>query len=138
MSEQAEVVQAQAAQRKQAKRATFEKLRGKKRAESEFTLSINGEELSFLFRSIGAIEYDRLLTKHKPTTEQRAAGAQFNIDTFAPALLSRVSVEPVMDDTEWGEIWNSPDWNRGELMGLFGHAVDLCNEGLDLTPIAAG
>ena len=138
MSEEVEAVQAKEAQRQTAKRATLEQLRGKRRAEDEFEVELNGEPVSFLFRSIGSTVYDKLVTRHKPTTEQKAAGQPFNVDTFAPALLARVCVEPVLDDREWAEIWNSEDWNRGELMDLFGRAVALCNRGLDPAPIAAG
>jgi hypothetical protein len=131
-------LEAKAAQRKQAKRATFAALKGKKRAEKEFTADLGGEPATLLYRAIGATEYDKLLTKHPPTKEQLADGAAFNSKTFAPALLSLVCAEPKMDEEEWREIWDSPDWNRGEVSELFWGAVELCNQGLDLTPTAAG
>jgi hypothetical protein len=130
------------AQRKGAKRATFEKLKAKKRAELEFTTKLTTEagieEMSFLYRAIGAQDYDRLLTKYPPTTEQKANGSNYNMNTFAPALLSRVCIEPVLDEAEWAEIWNSAAWNVGELSNLFWSAVELCNRGLDVNPTEAG
>ena len=132
--------QAKSVQAAQAKRATFEKLRGKKRVEKEFTVVLTpGEDpVSFLFGAIGAQAYDRLITKCPPTVEQRADGQPYDQNRFAPMLLAAVSIEPVMDVSEWTEIWNSPDWNRGEISAIFIQAVQLCNEGLDVNPIEAG
>lgn len=140
MTKAPDALQVKDAQRKQAKRATFEALKSKKRAEREFTVVLNeGEDpVSLLFRAIGAQEYDKLLTRYPPTKEQQAEGASFNQDKFAPALLSRVCVEPVMDEDEWTEIWNSPDWNRGEIGAMFWAAVELCNKGMELGPTVAG
>lgn len=136
----AAVLENKAQQRKQSKRATFEGLLNKKRAEKEFEVAlVEGEDpVSFLFRAIGAIEYDKILSKYPPTNEQKADGGTYDQDRFAPALLSRVCIEPVLDESEWKQIWNSPDWNRGEVGGLFWAAVELCNKGLDLAPIEAG
>lgn len=121
-------------QRRHSKRATLDQMRSKKRAEKDLTVMLNDKEASFLFRSISAKEYDRMLTDNPPNTDQRAAGTIYNINTFAPALLARVVVEPEISEDEWTEIWNSPDWNRGELMGFFSEAVELCNTGLRLGP----
>lgn len=130
------VIAVKEAQRQASKRATLDMLRSKRRAEKEIPLVLNGEEVSFLFRAISAKEYDRLLTDNPPNTEQRAAGAVYNINTFAPELLSRVVVDPELTDDQWTELWISPDWNRGELMTFFGEAVELCNTGLRLGPTA--
>ena len=89
-------------------------------------------ETTMLFRSIGARDYDRLLAKHPPTTEQRAEGNSYNINTFGPALLAMVCIDPEMSAEQAGEIWNSSDWGRGEVMSLFSAAVELCNKGLDI------
>lgn len=139
MTKAPDLLKAQEEQRKQAKRATFEALKGKKRAELEFEIALSKDEdpVSFLFRAIGAVDYDKLLMKHPPTLEQKADNSTYNQDTFAPALLARVCVEPVMDEAEWKQIWNSGDWNRGEIGQLFWTAVELCNKGLSLNPIEA-
>jgi len=133
-----EELAAKDAQRAGAKRATFDKLRSKKRAELEFTTTLTTtdgpEELSFLFRSMGSQAYDELITRHPPTTAQKAKNQSFNMDTFAPVLLSRVSAEPSLSVAEWTEIWTSEDWNQGEVSALFWTAVELCNRGLDVNP----
>lgn len=133
-STDAKVVEARQEQSKAAKRATLDLLRSKKRAEKEFSFLINGEEATFLFRSISAKEYDQLITDNPPNVEQRAQGSTYNLHTFAPSLLSRVIIEPEVGEEHWAEIWRSPDWNRGELMTLFGEAVELCNTGLAVGP----
>lgn len=136
MPTKAETVAARQEQSKESKRATFELLKSKPRAEREVTFLMDTaegkEEVTFLFRAIGSVSYDRLLTKNPPTTEQRAEGASYNVNTFAPALLSAVCAEPEMSATQWSEIWNSPDWNRGEIMQLFVSAIELCNQGMDV------
>lgn len=141
MSTESDVVQAKAAQRNKSKRATLEMLLGKKPNRDEFTVPFgpNEEQVSFLYVSVGATEYDALLTKHPPTSEQRAAGGQqFNIHTFAPALLARVCQEPSIAVGEWTELWQSPNWGRGELMSLFWRAANLCSKEVDPAPINAG
>lgn len=135
-SDSAKQVESQQVQRETSKRATLDLLRSKKRQQKEIPFVIDGEEVTFLFRSISAQRYDKLITDCPPNTEQRANGAQYNINTFAPALLAEVVIEPEISKTHWGEIWGSPDWNRGELMSLFAEAVDLCNTGLKLGPTA--
>lgn len=127
-------------QRKAAKRATLATLRSKRRVEKEFTVALNdGEDpVSFLFRSIGAQDYDKLITKCPPTRDQQANGANYDINKLAPLLLARVCVEPVLDEAEWREIWDSPDWNAGEVASLFYAAGELCQRGLELNPTEAG
>lgn len=135
----AQVAQAEA-QRSAAKRATMASLRGKRRVQKEFSLVLNeGEDpVSFLFRSIGAQDYDRLITKCPPTKDQLAEGGSYDQNKFGPLLLAAVCAEPVMDENEWKEVWDSPDWNRGEVSALFFTAVELCNKGLDINPIGSG
>jgi hypothetical protein len=117
-----------------ANRATLKKLMSKKPREKEVTLNFPGEDepLTFLFRSIGANEWDALVKQHPPTSSQRADGQPFNTDSFPPALLSRVCAEPDISEEDWNEIWNSPDWNRGEISDLYGEAVTLCTTGFDV------
>jgi hypothetical protein len=138
-----DALEAKTAQRDQAKRATFEMLVKKPRLEREVPVKMVGDdgetfEAMMLFRAIGARDYDRLLTRHPPTTEQRAEGTSYNINTFGPALISMVCIEPEMSPEQATEIWNSSDWGRGEVMSLFSAAVELCNKGLDIPFTATG
>jgi hypothetical protein len=132
-------VEAKAAQRAKAKRATLAMLLAKKANREEFSMAFgpDGEQVSFLYISIGATEYDAMLTEHPPTPEQRVAGSTFNINSFAPALLAKVCREPAIDVGNWTELWNSPSWGRGELMGLFWRAANLCSKEVDPVPIKA-
>jgi hypothetical protein len=117
-----------------ANRATLKALLSKKPREKEVSLTLPGESepVTFLFRSIGARDWESLVAKHPPTTAQRAEGQPFNTDTFPPALLSRVCVDPDIPEDDWMEIWSSPDWNRGEIADLYGQAVTLCTQGFDI------
>ena len=118
-------------------RATFSLLRDKKPQEKEVVVIVpdgseTPQEMSFLFRSISAKEWDLLVAKYPPTKDQRADGQPFNVDTFPPALLSRVCVDPVLSAEEWQEIWESESWNRGEIGDLYGQAVNLCTTGFSI------
>jgi hypothetical protein len=121
----------------QSKRATLDLLRSKKRQQQELTvmLPVEGgetQEVSFLFQSIGAQEWDRLVAKYPPTSEQRADGQAFNMHKFAPAILAATCTEPELTEAEWAEIWDSPDWNRGEVIQLYATAVELCSTGMNI------
>lgn len=115
-------------------RATLKALMSKKPREKEVTLTLPGEEepVTFLFRSIGARDWESLVSKNPPTSSQRADGQPFNTDTFPPALLASVCVDPAISEEDWKEIWGSPDWNRGEIADLYGEAVALCTQGFDI------
>ena len=119
------------------KRATIDLLKSKARSTTEFTLYITDEdgeqqEVTIKFQSIGMRDYDKLVAKHPPKAEQRVDGSPFDIDTFAPALIAACSVDPEISLKDAQEIWNSPNWGRGDVMVLFRNAVDLNNRGLDI------
>lgn len=129
---EAKAVEARAKQRNNSKSATLDLLKGKKRAVDTFSIWVDGKEVEMTFRAIGAIDYDKLVSKNPPTIEQRADGASFNLDTFAPALIAAVSSDPDISPEDAKAIWNSSDWSRGEVITLYRKAVDLCNRGLDI------
>lgn len=133
----AKTVEARQKQSNSSKAATLDLLKGKSRAKETFSIYIaddSGEqqEVTLTYQAIGAVEYDKLVSKHPPKPEQRVDGASFDMDSFAPALISKVCVEPEMSEKDAKEIWNSPEWSRGDLMVLFRHAVELNNRGLDI------
>lgn len=119
------------------RKATLDHLKKKTRAQETFSIFLTSEdgkseELELTYKAIGAQEYDKLVAKHPPTADQRVEGASFNIDTFGPALISKVCVEPEMSENDAKEIWQSPEWSRGDLMVLFRRAVELNNRGVDI------
>jgi hypothetical protein len=124
----------------QRKRASLARLQSKKAREKTVEIELptetgdGTEKVELLFRSIGATEYDRLVTKFPPTSAQRKEGASYNIDLFAPALLAATVVDPQMTDEEARELWNSDAWNRGELLVLFREAIDICITGVSMDP----
>ena len=134
---EAQTVTARQKQSQSSKRATLDALKNKKRATTEFSLYLKDDdgdhtEVTLKFQAIGARAYDKLVAKHPPKPEQRVEGASFNIETFAPALISAVSVDPEISPDDAQEIWESEDWSRGDLMVLFRNAVELNNRGLDI------
>lgn len=129
-----EEVIAKESQRQASKRATRDKLRGKKPAEKVVKIYLPGEEeqVELVFRAISHHEYDKMQAKFPPTMDQRAQGESFNIDKFAPSLLSKVVTDPDMSVEDWAEIWTSDTWSRGECAQLFGEAVDICVRGMNI------
>ena len=130
-------VEARSKQSQASKRATLEMLQNKPRSTTEFSLYLgdgNGgaNEVTLKYQAIGMRAYDRLVAKHPPKPEQRAEGASFDIDAFAPALIAACSVDPEMSPSEAKAIWDSDDWSRGDVMVLFRNAVELNNRGLDI------
>lgn len=66
-----------------------------------------------IFRQLPRPVYEALVKAHPPTEEQAAEGADWNSETFAPALVSASAVDPmtVEDATELLGIWGSSDAN---------------------------
>jgi len=136
-SNESKTVEARQKQSDVSKAATLDLLKGKSRAKETFSIYLAGDdgeqnEVTLTYQAIGAKEYDKLVSKHPPTAEQRVDGSSFNIDSFAPALIAKVCVEPEMTEKDAKEIWESPEWSRGDLMVLFRHAVELNNRGVDI------
>ena len=133
----AKTVEARQKQSEASKRATLDQLINKPRNTTEFSLYIsdgNGgsNEVTLKYRAIGMMAYDKLVSKHPPKADERAEGASFHMDTFAPALISACAVEPEISPAEAKSIWDSDDWSRGDVMVLFRNAVELNNRGLDV------
>ena len=84
-------------------------------------------EAVFEFQSIGRPNYDALVEQpeHKPTKDQKRDGAQFNTDTFPPAVVSATCVNPEITLEEAVEMFSDPAWNGAELARLFEAAVSV-------------
>lgn len=137
----AEVEQLQVAdvQRKRAKRATFEKMLGKKRAFDEFEVLFPGDEepTSFYFEAIPGPEYDELLTQAPPSTKQKARGATYDPERFSCLLLGKVCKDPQLTPEQWKDIQKTGGWSGGEYGMLMERAVELCMKQMDPTPTSA-
>jgi len=120
-----------------ARAATFDDLRKKNRRKAEFTVTSiddDGEkvELVIRYRAIGSADYDRLVAAHPPTAKQAKDGAQYNFETFGPALVAAVSYEPKLSVEEAKELFGSDEWASGEITSLFMNALRLQNSGIDV------
>lgn len=117
--------------------ATFEQLKAKPRRVSKFdvhTLDDEGVEiaLTMKYKALSSKEYDKLIEAHPPTSREKAKGAVYNVDTFAPALIAAVSAEPKLSEEQAAELYNSPEWSGGEVQTLFVEALKVCNAGLNV------
>lgn len=89
-------------------------------------------EVTFTFKSIGRFRYDELVDEHPPTKEAKKEGAEFNADTFPPALVAESCVDPEMTNEDAVDIFASPDWNGAELRRLFFGALEVNTETGDI------
>lgn len=117
--------------------ATFDTLRKKRRREGPVVVHTNDDdgepvELVLRYRALGGKAYDRLVEEHPPTQKQREQGAIYNVDTFAPALIARCCIDPVLSVEQAQELYDSEEWSAGETGGLFIEALRICNAGLDV------
>lgn len=117
--------------------ATFDQLMKKPRRTLDFTVySVDdkGEEvaLQLKYRALPSKSYDDLIAEHPPSAKEKREGAFYNADTFAPALIAAVSVEPDLTFDQANEIYHSPEWAGGEITTLFVNAMRVCNAGLDV------
>jgi len=90
------------------------------------------QEIALTFTSIGSKAYDKLVAKHPATAEQRLDGATYNPDTFCPALIAVCLTDPEMTESQAKQLWNSDTWSRGDLMAIFGAAMKVNNQGVDI------
>jgi hypothetical protein len=88
--------------------------------------------LGIKYLALPSDEYDELQAAHPPNTKERASGQNYHHTTFAPALVSAVSVIPKMTGDEATELFTSKTWSGGETATLFVNALRCCNAGTDV------
>jgi hypothetical protein len=118
--------------------ATLSDLKSKQARTSEVVLPLGDELVTIVVRSINTKVYDDLIGEHPPTKKDKEDGAVFDLDTFAPALISLCTKEPELTEEEVVELWASPEWARGELLDWFTACVNICNKGLEVPTTANG
>lgn len=98
-------------------------------------------EVKFLFKSVGRHRYDEIVDEHPPSKEAVKEGAEFDADTFPPALVSEACFKIVEADgseidgislKDANEIFLSPDWNGAELRRIFFGALEVNTETGDI------
>lgn len=122
---------------KTAGEATFEALLKKPRRVLNFnvyTVDDAGDQvsMSLKYQALSSRVYDDLLAAHPPNSKDKTAGITYNMDTFAPALISAVSVIPALTYDQAKEIYTNDCWSGGEVNSLFINALKVCNSGLDV------
>ena len=113
--------------------ATLADLRSKKPREIDVVVSSSDDEgdveLVLRYRAISDLEYDDLLAKHAPTHKQKQDGLTYNPETFGPALVAAVCIEPKMSEAEVTELIKSGTWSTGEVLTLTQQAMLVCQMG---------
>ena len=96
-------------------------------------------EITFVFKALGRLVYDELVSDpdNAPSDEQKKEGAQFNPDTFPPALVAAAAVDPEISLEEAVEIFGDSEWNGAELQKLFFAALEVNTETGDI-PLSKG
>ena len=96
--------------------ASVEQLLSRRRPRATITVDLDdGETAELVFEALGRREYDSLVELH-PRRDDKAGWA-FDLDSFAPALISACSVEPklTVEQAESlfstkGPSWEPPGW----------------------------
>lgn len=121
--------------------ASLDQLLGKKQREETITVEIQDEngpvKLGIKLRALQAKEYDDLISQHPPKEKDRKEGASWDPDTFAPALMQRVFVEPQLDLDQARQLWKAQTWSSGELIDLFNACVRINLRGLNVPKSAS-
>jgi hypothetical protein len=76
---------------------------------------------SLTFRALPSHEFEALISAHEPTKEQQKEGAQWNNDTFSPALLAACCVDSDLSEDEWAEELAS--WSVADRNAIFSAAL---------------
>ncbi len=75
--------------------------------------------------SVPAKTFTDLMATHKPTREQKQDGAEWNPDTFHPALIAACAQDERLTAEEWTAEFASDRWSQGERNTLFNLALDV-------------
>lgn len=95
----------------------------------------------FVFRALGRKELEDLERLHKVTKEQISDyrdqcrvmqtppnnPPNYNFESFPPALISASAIKPEISLEQAIEMWNSPEFSKGELGAIFQHAWSVNN-----------
>lgn len=68
-------------------------------------------------------QFEALLKQHPPSHEQKQAGAQWDPDTFQPALIAACADEAGLTADEWAVELASDRWSMAERNELFAEAL---------------
>lgn len=121
--------------------ATLEQLFGKKTRTETIPIEIHDEngpvKLGIKIQALPSEQYDDLITQHPPTAKDKKEGAQWNPDTFAPALMKACFVQPALDLDDARKLWKAETWSSGELIDLFNACVRVNLKGLNV-PLSVG
>lgn len=90
-------------------------LAAKSLREASIAVAVNsdGGTAELKFQALPRREYRVLLDEHPPDTE----GADWNPDTFPPALIAACSLDPKLTLEQAGEMWE--EWEAGEMGRVF-------------------
>lgn len=114
--------------------ATFDDLFKKKRRELDVVVATTDDsgsdiELVVRYRALSSKEYDDLIATCPPTPKQKTDGMIYNPDTFGPALVAAVAIEPKLSVEQVTTLIESGVWSPGEVNTLTGMAMSVCQTG---------
>ena len=100
--------------------ATFDLLFAKPRRKTSFFVTVEGEDGSarqvrLRYQAMDPKDFDDLVAAHAPSPKEERKGAQWNPDTFPPALISEVSLSPTLTYDEAKALLKAPNWAPGEV-----------------------
>lgn len=117
---------------KAAPKATIEQLLNKPSRQVTVDVTVDGGTAQMVFQALGAKDYDDLVAEFPPTKKDKDDGGVWDSEKFPPALIAASCLEPSLTREQAQQLWESPDWSRGELYDIFSRLVRLNQEGLDV------
>lgn len=117
--------------------ATFDQLFAKPRRKTAFLMQVAGpdgspRQVRIRYQALPPKDFDDLVAAHPPSPKDERKGAQWNPDTFPPALISAVSLSPKLTFEQATSLLLNENWAAGEVNALFRNALDVCQAGLNV------
>ena len=111
--------------------ATFADLMNKKRRQEDVVINTIDDdgydvELVLRYQALGAKQFDDLIAKYPPNAKQKLDGMAYNPDTFGPALVAAVCLDPQLSVEQAQALIESQGWSTGEANTLTGEAMRIC------------
>lgn len=105
-------------------------VRPEREAYEKAVAALEAETVWLTFKALGTKRYDEIVracpatdAQNKEHRELTGADAPYDIDAFAPALLSASCVEPSMSVEQWRELLD--EWNTAEVVAVFSAAIEV-------------
>lgn len=82
-------------------------------------------EIELKLEALSSKDYDKLISKYPPNEADAAKGMTYDLDKFAPALISACLIDPELSLMQAKQLWSGDNWSRGDVEGLYNRVLRL-------------